>query len=182
MNLVNVAMMVLCAVGMSACGSKGGTAAALNAVTPGLTTGGDVTTPVVAPVEQDVDVIVYTLSTTFLPTGLTGLYHTDITEVANCLTYNSQQFCWDNGAQVYPATTYNNVDVGPYGYEALSQGSGGQLTSTYASPMLVTQYTNINRTVINEVVATGTAVTTACTVDEANTTLTCPTFTVDLNQ
>lgn len=182
-TLMKLLGLVALALFFTACGgggSGGGVAASPTLAQPNIQL--PVVAPIVAPVSASLTYYKYTK--TVAPFG--GWPTKTYTATGSCISYNSKEYCWDDGLKtvVIPATgtyhyTYWGLDP-----ENGSWGpcSGGCLGDIMTTPIFLSTAisANINMVNVNQVFNSGVPVTETCT--ETDSTVTCQTFSIDLTQ
>ena len=124
----------------------------------------------------------FTVSTTETPH--VGTNNFQITITGSCVIYNSNTYCWDNGAQEVPQQIINHVTEGPWCYEYWISGNGcGALPMGYLpQPTLAQPFgltSNMTSTAIQTIFQTGVQTQVSCTL--SGSVLDCVDFTIDLN-
>lgn len=197
------ALILILSLCIVACGSGGGSTASANKSDPALApTTPDpavvpptvivppvvVVTPPVAPTPTGL--IMYSKTTNFI-TAVTGLPPYSVT--GNCVVYNAQTYCWDNGYQTVTHFTAGVPETYHFDYwkeelasNAIVSCNGCQTVDTDAmtAPTLLSPNVEsvITMAAVNDLLTNGTPTSVSCTLTNSNNTLDCVSFTIDLTQ
>lgn len=136
-----------------------------------------------------VTVTYYTASKTEAP--ISGWATKTYTATGKCLVYSAHTYCWDDGLKILQWSS-GGVNYGPYGYTYFGVGhmSGSVFTlhgygtlvdDSMMVPTVITASMETNMvTSSGTVLSSGAPTQVSCT--DSNGTLTCPGFSIDLNQ
>lgn len=143
----------------------------------------------VAPDDNSIEITYYTLAKTSAPVN--GWPTKQITVTANCLEYQSQTYCWDDGIKSLSWSDFSGNHYGPYTYtyfgvqgtpSSWNQCSGSCSSSLVTTPTFVSiaLRSAITISTTNEVLNSGTAHTATCT--DNNGVIDCGDFILDTTQ
>jgi hypothetical protein len=197
LNLINTVAIVICA---TACGQAPATSATSLEATNIAPSADPISQPVSSPnpVASPVSVTYYSLTTS--PAPVNGYSFDHVTLTGSCVVYDSNTYCWDNGAQEISVTANHTTTNYFYTYWAMGKANslsnygpcyGGCTIDVMSAPTMIDQGlgTNIATSVqdnygtqstINQVLTTGTPSTVTCTDDAG--VLTCGQFVIDTTQ